>query len=339
MPSLFLAVISALLAISLSRAQPLLNAKPPPQTTVIVPNAANAREAILPIGSDNPDITPDKIEASGIVWLPEENQYLLASDEQYDDAPGLFVLRGDTQLLSQLSIPGDVNVDDFESISINGQTVYALSSLAHNKHGELKAKRKKLLRFNYHDNHATDPQTIDLFALLTAIKNDQPQSDLARFLDKGLREHSLDIEAHFIKDNDLYLGFKSPLAHDNATVIIKLNNLDALFKGQQPSATLWKTLRLTESASTAPSPLSDLLLLNDTLYLLSVSSSATKNSYLWRYSLQENQLQLIKSFAGLNAEGITYRADRAQFMVVFDEGKNYPSRYQFLSLPASGQKR
>jgi hypothetical protein len=297
-----------------------------------LPKAAMPTETIQNIRSDNPSIDADKIEASGIVWLTNQNQYLLISDEEYDQQPGLFALSASGTLMAQLSLSEDLKLDDLESISLDGQSVYVLSSLAYNKHDELKAKRKKIVRFNYQENQVTQLQSVDLFAVLTDITRNQPQAEAVQFLAQGLREHTLDVEAHFIKNNALYLGFKSPFSSGNATVIIKLSNLDTLFAGQKTSAEIWKTLALIAPGSGDTTQLSDMLLVDDALYLLSVSRSVEKNSYLWRYLTTDNQLQLIKAFAGVNAEGISYRADLAQFRVVFDEGKGRPSKYLSFTL-------
>lgn len=307
---------------------PLLQARPLTQ------------ESIMPISpqlltSANPDLALNKIEASGILWMPHAKQYLLVSDEAYDDEPGLFALNNDGQLTRQVSVPKKINMDDLESISSDGEHIYILSSLAHNKRDELKTKRKQLLRFEFNNNEVKHAKTIDLYDVLTALHKERPESSVAQFLAPGFKDHSLDIESHFVKNNDLYLGFKSPLNAENATVILKLSNLDKLFDGKVPQAEIWQSLSLPDPISKQPTQLSDLLRIDDTLYLLSGANTVEKNSFLWRYSLTDKNLQLLTTFAGLKAEGITYREDLSQLMIVFDEGKGNPSKYTLLPLTDS----
>lgn len=283
--------------------------------------------------SDNPNLTLDKIEASGILWIPHAKQYLLISDEAYNDEPGLFTLNSDGKLTDQITLPKKINMDDLESISSDDEHIYILSSLAHNKRDKLKTKRKQLLRFEFKDDDVKHAKTIDLYDVLTTLHDEQPESPVAQFLAVGFKDHSLDIESHFVKNNALYLGFKSPLNAANATVILKLSNLDRLFDGKDHAqAEIWESLLLSDPTSKQPTQLSDLLRIDDDLYLLSGANTLEKNSFLWHYSLTDKNLQLLTTFAGLKAEGITYREDLSQLMVVFDEGKGNPSKYALLPL-------
>lgn len=312
--------ISSLIFAPLLLAQPLTQPPNLPMNTQL-------------ITTTNPELAPNTIEASGILWLPHANHYLLISDEAYNDEPGLFALNSDGQLTAQIALPKKVNIDDLESISTDGKFIYVLSSLAHNKRDELKTKRKQLLRFEYKHGEAKHAKTLNLYDVLAELREDQPTSPVAQFLAPGFEDHRLDIESHFVKDNDLYIGFKDSLGVADNTIILKLSNLDKLFDGKAPVAEIWQSLLLADPATQKPTQLSDLLLLDDSLYLLSGANTVEKNSFLWRYSLTDKKLQLLTTFTGLKAEGISYRADLSQLMVVFDEGKGNPSKYTVLPLP------
>jgi multidrug resistance efflux pump len=285
----------------------------------------------------NPKIDMTNIEASALLWNHKESHYLLLSDEQDDDQPGIFILDKNVVVTDKLVMQDDTSIDDLESISTDGDYIYVSSSLAYNKNDELKSKRKKLLRFKYQHNQVTTQQEADLFEVLTAIKDKQPESKVAIFLTQAMSDHSIDIESHFVKDNALYLGFKAPFIDGSSTVIMKLNNLEAIFAGKDTAAEIWQTLALKDPNTGEPTQLSDMLLLDDRLILLSVARTSAKNSYLWHVMLKDNALKNMAHFPGVNAEGVTYRPDIASLVVVFDEGKNNISKYQKLTLDGVAQ--
>lgn len=283
--------------------------------------------------------TPDimnNIEASALFWNAKENHYLLLSDEQDNNKPGIFILDKDTAITERLILQEDTSIDDLESISADGDYIYVSSSLSYNKKNELKAKRRKLLRFKYQQHTSTTQQEIDLFDTLSSLIKTQPTSQVATFLTQAISDHSIDIESHFVKDNALYIGFKAPFINSTAAVIIKINNLEAVFAGNKTTADIWQIIALTDPDTGEPTQLSDMLLLDDQLILLSVSRSSSKNSHLWRYSLKDKALTNLHQFAGINAEGVTYRPDLGAVVIVFDEGKGQTSKYQTIKIPDVG---
>lgn len=301
--------------------------------------AADMRKAV-PLSlltTANTTINMKNIEASALLWNPKESHYLLLSDEQDNDRPGIFILDKNAAVTDKLIMQDDISIDDLESISTDGDYIYVSSSLSYNKNDELKSKRKKLLRFKYQHNQVSTQQEIDLFEVLTAIKDQQPESKVATFLTQAMSDHSIDIESHFVKDNALYLGFKAPFMDGSSAVILKLNNVEAIFAGKDTAAEVWQTIALKDPNTGEPTQLSDMVLVDDKLFLLSVARTSAKNSYLWRVMLKDNSLKNLTHFPDVNAEGITYRPDTTSLVVVFDEGKNNISKYQKLTLDGVAQ--
>ena len=285
------------------------------------------------ITTKNPHIPADKIEASGIVWHPKAAHYLLISDEKEKGLDNVFMMDETGEILTGLPIQKgkQYKIDDLESISIEGDTLYILSSLSHNKKGKLKSKRKKILRFKYQHQTLSEPQEINLYDVLIAIKDSPTTStELALFLTQALESHSMDIESHFVKNNDLYLGFKSLDSYDNSTLIIRLQDVETLFSGKIPQAEIWQKISLKDPETGEPMQLSDMTIADEQLFLLSVSRSSIQKSVLWHYQPKNKSLKNIQQFFDLKAEGISYRPDKSMFMVVFDEGKNTPSKYTTL---------
>lgn len=285
----------------------------------------------------NSDIDVKSIEASGLLWNPEANHYLLISDEQYDEESGIFILDKDVAVTGKLTMQDDLSIDDLESISTDGEYIYVSSSLSYNKKGKLNSKRKKLLRFKYRNDAIISQQEIDLFEVLTAVKDAQAGTQLAMFLNYAMSDQSIDIESHFVRNNALYLGFKAPLADGRSAVIIKLDDLEAIFAGGTPSAEIWRTLTLTDPDSGEPTSLSDMLLVDDRLLLLSVSRGGAKKSYLWSHDLKSGALENIQQFNDAYAEGLAYRPDEDSLVIVFDEGKDTISKYRTVKLCCTAQ--
>ncbi len=278
------------------------------------------------ITSSTKTIKAKRIEASGILWQAKQSHFLLISDEQYHDLSTVFIMNDKRTISSRLNMQQQ-SVDDLESISSDGDYTYILSSLSYTKKDKLKAKRKKLIRFKYQNSSVTEQQEIDLYKTLKKIKDQQAQTKLSLFLEQAIDSHSIDIESHFVKNNQLYLGFKSPFEGNIKAIIIRINNLSSLFNGSTPKAEIWKTINLPDPETGEPMQLSDMLLIDKHLFLLSVSRSSSKNSMLWHYRVDVDILEGLKQFPGLKAEGITYQAEKSLFTIVFDEGSKTASKY------------
>jgi multidrug resistance efflux pump len=280
--------------------------------------------------SDNEKIQTDAVEASGIWWNANESHYLMVSDEVYDNKPAIFIVNENMRITQQLKMHSPIEMDDLESISSDGEYVYVLSSLSYNKNNKLKAKRKKLVRFKYHKDSVTSQQEVDLYEVLVDLGNVQTKTRLSTFLQKALSEHSQDIEAHFVKDGNLYIGFKAPHGDSKTTVIVELSNVATLFSGQKVAGKIWKEIELNDPETGKPSHLSDMVIIKDKIYMLSGTGKSVKNSFLWSYGLEDGKLSMRKKFPGVIAEGLAYRTDIGAMAVVFDEGNQKQSKYQTL---------
>lgn len=287
-------------------------------------------QPVLTIKSSNTTIKANKIEASGVLWNQHDSHYLLVNDEEKKGQAGVYIMDDEGVISEKLAINGlgKKGIDDLESISFDQGLFYILSSLSHNKKGKLKSKRRKLVRFKYQDQQTSSIQEIDLYNVLVRLKDEHTTDiQLATFLNRAIENHSIDIESHFVKNNILYLGFKEPFINGNKTLIIKINDVESLFKGKVPTAENWQIITLSDPNTGDPMKLSDMQYIDDHLFLLSTSDSTEKNSVLWSYHLNDKALTNIRQFPGLKAEGISYRPEQEKFMVVFDEGGNKNSKY------------
>jgi hypothetical protein len=300
--------------------------------TIIQP--AQAEYPVTTLQWENMAINATKIEASGILWDAKAEHFLIVSDETYKKQPGVLVLENNGDFRAVLAMQQDTLINDLESISTDGDFIYILNSFNVKDPSKTKLSRGtgKLIRFKYQHDHVTEQQEVNLEEVLTKLVNEQPTSRLALLLSDAIKNQSINIEAHLVLDNNLYLGFKTPLENARETVFVKLSNLAGIFNGQHSSAEIVLTLALPKPETGKPTRLSDMALAGNDLFLLSADKGNSKNSYLWRYTLGSKQAELLKTFSDLQAEGITYVPALSLLVVVFDEGSAKASKYQLLPL-------
>ena len=269
-----------------------------------------------------------QIEASGIIPAVNPGHYYIVSDESERDKPELLEINSQGELVKRLAVKSAKPVDDLESISREGDDIYIMASLDGNK-----KKRRHLLHLQVEDDEVITRGTINLYKLLKILSTRSEDSATRKFLRKALQEKSINLEAHSVYQNNLYLGFKTPLSELGETVIIKLEDVSMLFKGELVSGSIWKKITLLDPRSGSPSLLSDMLFRNGELMLLSVNSKVSTNtSHLWSYQLASSALKSISSFSGLSAEGISRTNANDELMMVFDGDGKTSSRFLPLSV-------
>lgn len=286
------------------------------------------------IKSINKGIKAQKIEASGIVWLENPDHYLVISDESYKSQSTLLIMNSHQQIVDEVEFPQSIEVDDLESISYDQGSLYLSSSLSHTAKGKLKKKRSQLLRFHYKNRSLTQTKSLNLYALLEQVQEQTEDPVLAGFLAHALSSKKLDIEAHAIKDQAIYLGFKDPLLHATKAVILKIEAIDRLLDGVKwhADAELAFTLPLLDPDKGKPMHLSDMLWLGDSLYLLGVAGKRQEKSALWQYNPGGQSLTCLTQFSELKAEGISFRPRTNELTVVFDLGSGKHSKYLNITL-------
>ncbi|MBT8436559.1 MAG: SdiA-regulated domain-containing protein, partial [Gammaproteobacteria bacterium] len=144
------------------------------------------------------NLKPAQIEASGIVWNPDSQSFMLVSDEQST----LFELSTSGTIINQFSLDSVGKITDLESISRDGSYYYLAASLSHDKKQELKPKRRKLMRLSLVGDDIHDGGSIDLYqALLGLLESNRASEALRDFIRSGIDNKSLDLEGHAVIDN------------------------------------------------------------------------------------------------------------------------------------------
>jgi len=285
------------------------------------------------IRSTDDRIDPTRIEASGILWEPDQFSYLLISDESIDGQTGLYRMDRQGTITNHIAIEGGPKIDDLESLSADGPYTYLLASLSHNKKGKLKAKRRQFIRLERDGHTMTYRGAIDLFHVLEQLATTTHDPRTAQFLRDALQSRSIDIEGHIVRNDNLFLGFKAPRDGLGQTVILRITDLDRLFSGHTPQGEIWHTITLADSQTGEPALLSDMLWVENTLLLLGIHEDRHNPvSYVWAYDHTTNVLRELTTIPNLKAEGISPTQHYREYLLVADGGGKTASRYLTVNL-------
>ncbi len=281
-----------------------------------------------PIRSMLAGLKDQDIEASGIIPALTEGHYFLVNDETLIDQAELFEINTQGELLARMPIQTEIKVDDLESISRDDSAVYVLASMDKNK-----KDRRHFLRLKVSGDSVITTGQVNLYKRLKALSTSSTDSATRQFLSHALKDKSIQIEAHNVYQNNLYLGFKTPLNERNETVILKIENVDKILSGEEIDGKIWRSISLLNPQTGSPALLSDLLFYEDRLLLLGVSKDEGRlSSHLWSYQYETESLRTLKSFNQLRAEGVVASTDKNRVVVVFDGGGNHPSRFLTITL-------
>lgn len=84
----------------------------------------------------------------------------------------------------------------------------------------------------------------------------------------------------------MYLGLKAPFTTRNATIILEVKDISALFEDKTVEIQRWKTIPLIDPDSGKPMKLTDMTWFDGQLFLLSVMSKPHKKSAFWQIKLK-----------------------------------------------------
>lgn len=147
-------------------------------------------------------------------------------------------------------------------------------------------------------------------------------ADTRRFLKHAIKRKKVEVEAHAVVKDTLYLGFKHLSKKNKQSVILAITGIDALFSGSYEYAGIWRSLNLIDPETGLKTLISDMAFSSDKVYLLSVIKTKQRHaSFLWRYDIASSDLSHIKTFPEMSAEGVSVNDDQSRASVVFDGGK------------------
>jgi len=269
-----------------------------------------------------------EIEASGLIYLPDLNQFLLISDETENKAPMLYLMDSDGMVRDKIAIKGIEEMDDMEAICTDETgNIYIACSQSRKKNRTLPNNRKIFVQIGRNGTEFQAERQILLYDLLMQAAKKSAYSDWA----KWMADREMEIEGMAVHQNALYLGCKNPLKNSKS-VILRISEMEKALQQKKispNSVQIWRELDLPDEISGKPMCISDLYFHQDRVYVLScVKNEAEKNSRRGALTVYDNQgKQMVnRYFKNLNPEGITFDPDRKNLVIVFDEGGKHASK-------------
>ena len=207
-----------------------------------------------------------EIEASGLIYLPDLNRFLLISDETKQMAPVLYLMDPDGVIRSKTRIRGMDTIDDMEAICADASgNIFLACSQSPKKDGTLPDNRKILAKIK---RNGTDFKVLKRCYLSDLLKGaaGKNRAATAPFIKNG----DIEIEGMFYHEQDLYLGFKKPLKNGRA-VILRIREIEKVLEENRirpDRVDIWRELDLRSDDSGTGAGISDLLFHDNRLYVL-----------------------------------------------------------------------
>jgi len=302
--------------------------------------------------------TRSRVEASGLVWIPEWRRYLVVSDdtgtkEENDHAPWVLTLGPDGRFdPTPVVVQGLDEVNDLESVARCSDGLYLLSSQSSSRRGRRPLSRQLLVRAQPGpDRTLRADGAVPLLASLARAAAGKGGRAWLRGLgltaDPGQLAASptapgapqaLEIEGMACVDGALVLGLKEPLGHQREAILWRLEAPGKLLREgavDRTALSLLGRLHLTEphTGKSLPMGIAGLsetpgggLLLTSTL---PAPVEGVMVGALWSVpNLAPDAsgllgAELLRTFPNLKPEGVTVTPDGST-LLVFDRGKEEP---------------
>src|SRR5690606_36003514 len=133
------------------------------------------------------------LEASGLIYLPDLDKFLVVSDESEKNRV-LYLMDSSARIEKSMHIRGLDKMNDMEAIAADSTgALFVLSSQRRTKKGKLPEKRTLLARVSRKGEILELKQKVRLYDLLESAARLNPGDEWARFLRVGISEGTLDI--------------------------------------------------------------------------------------------------------------------------------------------------
>jgi hypothetical protein len=280
-------------------------------------------------------------EASGLVWVPRLDRYVVISDDTGrggDHPPWLFTMSRDGVVdPAPIVVAGIGQFDDLESIALgDNDALWLLSSQSGSRNVKRPKHRTMLARVVPSDGGYKLDAKVHLVSLLEAAS--EPERRELGVVDTEL----LDIEGMAYRSGALYLGLKAPLDVDGRAIIWRVAAPERLLDGDLAGAgvAVWGEVKLDADIEgrTGHGGITDMMFVSDTRLLVTATASGIDarrpSSALYAVTRSDGALHAarLRGFPDLKAEGVAAAPDPHRVAIVFDRGSR-PAMWLELDVP------
>jgi hypothetical protein len=272
------------------------------------------------------------------LYLADLGRLLVVSDDTPGKRAEAYLLDSAYRIEKAVPIAGMDRMADVEAVAAGrGGAVYFLSSQSRTRKGKLPAERKWLAKAGRNGGTLVLEGKLDLADTLEALAKRAPDAPWSAWLRGALAEGMLDVEGLAWKDDDLYLGVKTPLRSGKA-VVLRLAGADSLLAGRPSSpssVSIWKEFSLHDPRTGAVCGIAELLMRGGETYLLSTGKSHAKGhaGALWVLRSGAEAPTFVRDFLGEHPEGLAFDAGGESLYVAFDNGGAAASKIGKVGLP------
>jgi hypothetical protein len=277
--------------------------------------------------TSNVELHHTPLEPSGLLYFQDLNKILMISDDTgKKKKPYLQYLNDKGVVEKEILISGLDTINDMESLAIDEDGfIYVASSMSTNRKDEVSDDRKYLLKIKRDKFDLKLVKKINLYNILKSALLENPDASWVKYVsNKKRRNLIIDVEGIIVKENTLYLGLRQN-NFDEKLVILKVSNLNSLFDNQRETSML-----IQVHAEFSPPKdddfknegISDLVIIKDRLYVLTVNNSGKAGGRIFETSLNNinRDIKQVRKFYHLKPEGLTYNSLKDEYVISFDQG-------------------
>lgn len=279
---------------------------------------------------------------SGIVFAPDLKQFLLISDDNPKDRPFLYLMNEAGQVQThQISVDGLEKMEDIESLSLQGQDLYMMSSLSRTKKGKMKETRQLFAQVRREGMKFRLVQAVNFYEpLIGALKKaDDPY--LQRLYKAAVKDSKvgLEIEGHVVEGENLYLAVKGPTLVEGEGLLLRVRNYQSVLVGEgldSEQVSVLSRFKMKLPHFSGELVLTDLIREKDH-FLVASSCRGGSCSAIWKVVPESGKVELYHEFSTSNLEGLAVHSATRSLFAIFDH-KSF-SRYAILTPKvASGER-
>lgn len=281
-----------------------------------------------------PELIKDlnRVEPSGLVFIPELKRYLMVSDDTFENKPFVYLLNNSGEVDQRiLLVDGVDKIKDMESMTMDEQgNIYIASSQSETKKNKISKSRRSLIKVKREGLNLIKQERVRLIDMMNDVAVLYPDLPWVKLLKKeNLIENKymiqMDLEGLAVKANTMYLGLRNTFGASGEVVILKIVDAEKMFETDQLTAeqvSVYATLKLPESKN--QEGISDLLIVENKMFILTADNKDKDKGRLLKLNMDDldRGVSLVKRFNEHRPEGISYNSVDNELLVVFDNNKS-----------------
>ncbi|HVK60811.1 MAG TPA: hypothetical protein VM432_04640, partial [Bdellovibrionales bacterium] len=262
-------------------------------------------------------------QPSGLVWISDLNSFVVASDESLTGGqPSLILVHKDGTVSGQtLPIQNLSGIDDVESISVDGNTIYIMASLGNTKRGERVNDREIFARISREGLVLKATAAVNLRRALEPALQNSPDSRL-RTIGSMAEQGVINVEGHEVRGGDLYIALKVPQLQRGTGMILRIRNVNAILSGQPvapENVSIHSELKFKTEKTGFSMQIADLIMTDQGMFVATTCQGEACSALWAAGDGRSEKPRLLAFFKRRQLEGLAYDASSSTITGIFDQ--------------------